>query len=119
AVAAAEPRRLAVVLPGEDPRELQHPRVVFGEALAVRVRDRARLELAVLDHEVFAGLGERDGPEPRTRPLEPVRGELEVARDARIEDVGQVRAAGNLVSLGELARDGGPAHLRGGFEQND
>ena len=119
AIAAAEPRRLAVVLLGEDPREFQHPRVVVGEALAVRVRDRARLELAVLDHEVFAGLGERDGLEPRLRPLEPVRGELEVARDARIEEVGQVRAAGDLVALGELARDRGPADLGGGFEHDD
>ena len=117
APAAAEPRRLAVVLLRQDARELQHARVVLGEPGAVVVGQRAGLELAVLETRCSPRGRERDGLEAlRARQLEAVRGELELARDARIEQVQEVRAGRDAEARRELARDGGAADLGRGLE---
>ena len=45
--------------------------------------------------------------------------QIEIARDGRVQSVQQVRDAGNLVARHELARDGGAADLRCGFQHRD
>ncbi len=120
APAAAEARGLAVVLLREDAREAQHARVVSRRGPRGRRRTACRPRACRPSSTRCSPAGrKRDGLEVRARPLEPVRGELEVARDAGIEQVGEVRAGRHAEARGELARDGGAADLGGGLEHDD
>ena len=68
-------------------------------------------------HEMLAIAPQRDGLQARARDAcRPWDAELEVAADAGIEQVQQVRAGGDPEARRELARDGGATDLLGGLE---
>ena len=83
--AAQESWWTAVVLLPEYPRKPQHLRLVFPQRSSVLLRQRARLQLRSMQHQVTAVRIERDGTQVGARGPESVLRQAELAADARIE----------------------------------
>ena len=118
ATAAQYPGRAPAVLLREDPREAQHPGMMTGQRGAVIRGHGPGLETAVVEHEVLALARERHGLQVRARRLEPVRCEVELAPNRRIEQVQQVRARRYAIAGCELARHRRAADAIGGLEHD-
>ena len=97
-------------------REAQHPRMMTGQRGAVIRGHGPGLETAVVEHEVLALARQRHGLQVRARRLEPVRCEVELTPNRRIEQVEQVRARRYAIAGRELARDGRAADAIGGLQ---
>ncbi len=98
-----------VVLLSQHARKRQHLRVIFRQGSAVRIRQRSRDERTAIQREMIAIAGEGDSAQVCARNLQAVFRKVELAADARVQQIGKMSACRDAEAGSKLARDGGAA----------